>query len=162
MKSHKCKVSSLQKVLNISQTLSEDVKAKLCHSYVSSRVSGSGDSVPVLLQPASGGHPVPVLYGPQKVNEIQPLTTQEVVTIGHKHRLSGNQVLGIMADLRAKEGASFVEPHLTTALISHHNRYKEFFTAEKVTFKDKENKDFGQYTFFCPKDKLIPFLQRIC
>ena len=100
----------------------------------------TGDCVPVLLQPASGGHPVPVLFGPKKVNKIQPLTTQEVVTIGHKHRLSGNQVLGIMADLRAKEGASFVEPHLTTALISHHNRYKKLFTAEKVTFKGKKTK----------------------
>ena len=66
-KSHTCSASTLVAVENLVESLPEDVRAKLAHQYLASKMESAGDSQPLFLLPAGGGHPDPVLVGKKDV-----------------------------------------------------------------------------------------------
>ena len=156
-KTHTCSTSTLEAVENLSMSLSNEVKAKLAHSYLVSQATGSQ---PVPLVPAAGGCRLPVVLGKQPAAPPVQLTHQEVITIGYQNHLSSQQTENIFADLRTKYGRKFVSPGLATASSKHNCMYEEFFRAEEVTLLDSKGNEQMKTFFYC--SSLIPFIHSVC
>ena len=82
-KSHTCSASTLVAVENLVESLPEDVRAKLAHQYLASKMESAGDSQPIFLPPAGGEHPVPILFSKKDIPAagLDPLTHEEVIAM---------------------------------------------------------------------------------
>ena len=161
-KGHSCSSTAEEAaVTNLVDSLPEQIQNKVAHSYLASQVSKAGDTVPVLLNPARGGHPVPVLFGHTQAPApvIEPLTHTEVFTMRTEAGVSCNAMDSILANFRIKYVRNFVEPGMEKASIIHNNQYNEFFTAKLCEFHDKDGNPIVKPFVYC--SQYLPFLDKV-
>ena len=165
---HQCTTTTQEVVANLTKSLPEEVQQKLVQQYLARAAGAAGDSggggrstTPVLLTPATGGWPVPVVYGKApSTPSLVPLSVKEAIQIGNQNRLSSQQLENVMADLRSKHGRNFIEPGLAEASKEHNQLYVDYFTAEEITLKDSKGNDINKTLFYC--HRLTEFLQAVC
>ena len=124
-KSHKCKVSTLDAVENLEQSIPDEVKAKLALQYLTNKMKCGGDNKPVFSPPAMGGHTVTALVGFKvaKAPATNSLTHEEVIAMRTESGVSANSMDSILANLRLKYGRKCVEVHMEGASVLHNNQY---------------------------------------
>ena len=160
-KSHKCKVSTLDAVENLEQSIPDEVKAKLALQYLTSKMKCGGDNKPVFLTPAMGGHTVPVLVGVKeaKAPATNSLTHEEVIAMRTESGVSANSMDSILANLRLKYGRKCVEANMEGASVLHNNQYTEYFSASMQEFEDKDGKKITKPFVYC--SSYLPFLAKV-
>ena len=116
---HTCSSTTQEVVNNLVDSLPDQIRNKVAHRVLASQVTKTGDTEPVLLTPARGGHPIPVLFGhtAAPAPAIVPLTHTEVFVMRTDAGVSANVMDSILANMRLKYGRSFVEPGMEKASV---------------------------------------------
>ena len=158
---HTCSSTTQEAVGNLVEALPEQIRSKVAHSILASQMNKAGDTDPVLLTPARGGHPVPVLYNHTEAPTaaIEQLTHSEVFAMRTDAGVSCNAMDTILANMRLKFGRNFVEPGQEEASSLHNSQYREFFTAKQAEFHDKDEKPIAKPFVYC--SQYLPFLNMV-
>ena len=155
---HSC-VGKRAMLANLKEAIPTETRMQLALDTLREFSGGSGDST-FTVQSIHGGKASTVSLGkprPAPCSSIK-LTHSEVQTLATDSHLNYGQVRGVMANLRAKFGRSFVESGLDKQLAVLNGRFLPYFTCTRTHF-EKGGGMVEKPLFFC--NSTVAFLMEV-